>query len=97
MSGLELELRDKILARLKLVDVDPATMTAETSFFADGLGLDSVDALEIAILVEEEYGIVIKVSERDESTFGTLGQLAAFVAANRNRDLPAAAKTGAGA
>jgi acyl carrier protein len=95
MSGFEIELRDKVLARLKLLDVDPATVTAETSFFDGGLGLDSVDALEIAILIEEEYGIIIKVSERNESTFGTLGQLARFVQERLNRDLPAApAKTG---
>ena len=90
MTGFEIELRDKILKRLKLFDVDPATVTPETFLFEGGMGLDSVDALEIAILIEEDYGIVIKVSERDRSTFGSFGQLVRFVEANLHRDIPKA-------
>ncbi len=89
-SDLALELRDKLLARLELTDVDPSTVTRATPLFKDGLGLDSLDVLEISVLVEEEYGIVINVSERDRSVFGTLGDLADFVRNNLGRDRPPA-------
>lgn len=86
MSEFEAELRDKIIERLNLVDVTSDEIQADTVLFDGGLGLDSVDALEIAILIEEDYGIVIKVSERNETTFGTFGGLCRFVQDNRDRD-----------
>ena len=94
-ADLTLELRDKILARLNLADVDPATITAATPLFKDGLGLDSLDALEITVMIEELYGIVIAVSERDQAIFGTLGALAAFIEKNLGRDRPALKRPGA--
>lgn len=90
LQDLQIELRDKIIKRLNLAHVDPATITSETSLFKNGLGLDSLDALELSILIEQEYGIVIGVSERDRSVFGTLGDLAAFIEKNRNRDAKSA-------
>lgn len=85
-AALVIELREKILKRLNLPDVDPQTVSATTPLFQGGLGLDSLDALEISVLVEEEYGIVIQVAERDQAVFGTLGGLAKFVGQNRGRD-----------
>ena len=69
-------------------------MPADTPLFGNpaGLNLDSLDALEISVLIEEKYGIVIAVSEREASVFGTLGGLAGFVAKNLGRDRPQAQK-----
>jgi len=83
----ERELLGKIVERLRLRDVDPATVSRDTPLFEKGLGLDSLDALEITVLLEEEYGIVVSVAERSETIFGTLGALADFVQSNRHRDL----------
>jgi len=86
LSSLECELRDKIIARLNLRYVDAKTVTSDMPLFKEGLGLDSIDVLEIGIMVEEDYGIVIGPAERDKSVFGTLGHLAAFVSQNLRRD-----------
>lgn len=86
MTDLAHELAEKIIQRLNLDYIDGTTLTAETPLFKEGLGLDSLDALEISILIEEDYGITIAVAERGAAVFGTLGDLAAFVAANRDRD-----------
>lgn len=86
MTEFEVELRDKLIERLDLVDVDPATVESDTPLFDEGLGLDSIDALEIAVMVEEAYGIVIQTSERTRENFGTLGGLAAFIQGNMHRD-----------
>ena len=82
----ELELRDKLIKRLNLTYIDPATVHGDTVLFHDGLGLDSLDVLEIGILIEEDYGIVIGEHERTASVFGTLGTLAEFVRTNLQRD-----------
>jgi len=86
MTELETELRDKLIERLDLMDVDPGTVESDTPLFDEGLGLDSIDALEIAMMVEEEYDIVIQTSERTRENFGTLGGLASFIKENMHRD-----------
>ena len=89
MTEFENDLLKKIIERLDLEDViedQKDQITSETILFEKGLGLDSVDGLELVIMVEEVYGIVIQVSERNKSVFGTLGDLATFIQENRNRD-----------
>jgi acyl carrier protein len=85
-ANFESELLGKIVERLRLRDVDPAKVTRDTSLFENGLGLDSLDALEITVLLEEDYGIVVSVAERSETIFGTLGALSDFVQQHRGRD-----------
>ena len=87
MTALETELRDKIIERLRLDDVDVEKIDSSTLLFGEGFGLDSIDALELELMVKEEYGITILQSERNRSTFGSLGVLARFVEENRGRDL----------
>jgi acyl carrier protein len=86
LKDLEDELRRKLTERLGLGHLDPGTIASDTPLFKGGLELDSLDALEITVLVEEEYGIVIGVAERTEAVFGTLGSLAAYVRDHFQRD-----------
>ncbi|HOX44325.1 MAG TPA: phosphopantetheine-binding protein [Myxococcota bacterium] len=86
MTDLEIELRDKLIARLDLKDVDPSQITSASRLFGEDLGLDSIDALELEVMIQEHWGIQIKASERNRSTFGTLGDLARFIQANLGRD-----------
>ncbi len=86
LADLERDLAGKLVARLGLTDLPEDGLTARTPLFKGGLELDSLDALEITVLVEEEYGIVIGVAERGEAVFGTLGSLVAYVRENFRRD-----------
>jgi acyl carrier protein len=86
MTELEIELRDKLIARLDLKDLDPSQITSESRLFGADMGLDSIDALELEVMIQEHWGIQIKASERNRSTFGTLGDLARFIQANLGRD-----------
>jgi acyl carrier protein len=88
MTDFETELRDKIIERLSLDDVDRDTLTSETALFGAGLELDSIDALEIEAMIAEEYGITIIPAERSASTFASFGTLAQFVQENLHRDTP---------
>lgn len=87
MNKLDKELRDKIIERLHLEDVDVDSIKSATLLFGEGFGLDSIDALELELMIREEYGITILQSERNRSTFGSLGTLARFIEENRGRDL----------
>jgi acyl carrier protein len=85
-ANFERELLGKIVERLRLRDVDLDAVSRDTSLFENGLGLDSLDALEITVLLEEDYGIVVSVAERNETIFRTLGALSDFVQQHRGRD-----------
>ena len=86
LNDFETELRDKLIKQLNLHDIDPNSVTRDTLFFGEGLGLDSIDALEIDYMVEKEYNIKILQSERNESTFANFGKFADFIKKNINRD-----------
>jgi len=82
MDFLE-ELKANIIETLNLSDLDPSELTPETAFFADGLNLDSIDILELAVMVEELYGVSIENRELGEKVFITLGTLARYIEENR--------------
>jgi acyl carrier protein len=87
MSDFITELTNKLIENLGLEEVDTDAINKDTFLFGDdGFELDSIDAIEIEVMIKTEYGIDIKPSERNRSTFGTLGTLADFVEKNRDRD-----------
>ena len=82
MAFLE-ELTQKIMETLDLVDIDPNELNAESSFFDGGLNLDSIDILELAVMIEEDYGVAINNKELGEKVFITIGTLADYIQENR--------------
>lgn len=77
------ELKQKIIESLKLQDITPEQIDDEASLFGTGLGLDSIDALELVVLLEKEYGIVIKDIEEGRPAFRSVKTLAEFIAVKR--------------
>ena len=84
MATLEEELKDLIIDALNLEDVKPEDIDPEAPLFVEGLGLDSIDALELGVALQKKYGVKFD-SESDENKkhFASLKALAAFVEANR--------------
>ncbi|MGH1439460.1 MAG: phosphopantetheine-binding protein [Cellvibrionaceae bacterium] len=83
-SPAELKMAELLVEALNLEDVEANEIDPEEHLFGDGLGLDSIDALEIALAISQEYGLQIKAE--DESTkeaFATLRSLTAHVEANK--------------
>jgi acyl carrier protein len=82
----ELKQRLKVLLveGLRLDDVKPEDIEDAEPIFVEGLGLDSIDALELAVLVEESYGVSIPDEEVGAVAFASIDALADFVLANRN-------------
>lgn len=86
MNELESELAALIVGNLNLEDVDVATLTPDTPLYGDGLGLDSIDILEIALLVSKKYGFELRSDNPDNrKIYASFGALAAYVAEHRTR------------
>ena len=77
------ELKTKIIALFDLEDVTPDQIDDDAPLFGAGLGLDSIDALELVVLLERDYGIVIKDMEAGRPAFQSVRTLAAFIADKR--------------
>lgn len=79
------ELRELIVGALNLQDV-PADAGAQTPLYGEGLGLDSIDILEVALVVSKRYGVQLKADDdNNQQIFKSLGTLAEYVAAQRTR------------
>ena len=82
MTDLNLELKGLIIEALGLEDVTVDDIGDDQILFGDGLGLDSVDALELGLAIQKRYGIRIDAEAKDTRThFASVNALAAFVAA----------------
>lgn len=82
---LEIELKELIIDCLALEDMSPDDIASDMVLFGDGLGLDSVDALELGMALQKKYQIEVKAE--DESTrehFSTVQNLAKLVARNNS-------------
>ena len=78
-NGIRTSLKQLIVTTLNLDGLTPERIADDEPLFGSGLGLDSVDALELVVALEKEYGISIASHEVDKSVFGSLASLAGFV------------------
>ena len=84
MSDLRLELKQKIIETLDLEDIEAADIVDDEVLFVDGLGLDSIDALEVGLMLRQQYGIDLKSdSEETRQHFTSINALAALVESHR--------------
>jgi acyl carrier protein len=84
-SALQRELADLIVAALNL-DVAAGDIEPNAPLYGEGLGLDSIDILEIALVVSKQYGIQLRAdSEQNEQIFRSLRHLADYITAHRTK------------
>ncbi len=76
---LKAELKILIIETLRLEDVEPDSIKDEASLFGEGLGLDSIDALELVVAIEKHYGVLIEDEEVGVEAFASIEALADFV------------------
>jgi acyl carrier protein len=82
-SELKQRLKQLLVEGLRLDEVVPAQINDAEAIFGEGLGLDSIDALELAVLVEETFHVTIPDEEVGRVAFASIDALADFVIANR--------------
>jgi acyl carrier protein len=79
MHDLRRKLKELLIERLKFEDMTPDDINDDDPLFAGGLGLDSIDALEIVVMLETEFGIKVKNESAARDNFRSIASLAAFV------------------
>lgn len=83
MQDLIEQLKSKIVDVLMLEDVEPADIEDDAPLFGEGLELDSIDALELVVMFEKEYGIVLEDREVGKEVFQSVRSMADYVSKNR--------------
>jgi len=84
MSELNAKIKDVIIKALELEDVAPADIDDAAPLFGEGLGLDSIDALELVIAIKEEFGVsFVQNSEETRKAFASVNALAEYIATKK--------------
>ena len=85
MDNLQDILKQQIIDALNLEEVEVADIDCDAPLFGEGLGLDSIDALELIVLLERSYGIKIKDPAVGKEIFKSINVLAHYVSENRTK------------
>jgi acyl carrier protein len=85
MEALKLELKTKIIEALNLEDIAIEEINDNDPLFGEGLGLDSIDALELIVLLDKEYGIRLADPKQGKSIFESVETMAKYIEENRTK------------
>lgn len=85
MEQIIRQLKEQIIESLNLEEITPDEIDAEAPLFGDGLGLDSIDALEIILILEKNYGIRLENTAEAKPHFYSVKTLAEYIIANQKK------------
>lgn len=85
MEELIIELKKKIIEALNLEEMTPEDIDTDAPLFGEGLGLDSIDALELIVLLEKNYGIKLANPAEGKAIFKSVATIADYVSKNRKK------------
>lgn len=85
MSELKLELKEKIIEQLNLEDVGVEEIKDTDPLFGEGLGLDSIDALELIVMLDKDYGIKLADPKQGKEIFESVETMAGYIKEHRSR------------
>lgn len=83
MDELAEKLKKEIIEELNLEDVKPEDIKDDTPLFGEGLGLDSIDALEIILILERNYGIKIENPAKGKEIFHSVKTIADYIRSHK--------------
>ncbi|KAG1647288.1 3-oxoacyl-[acyl-carrier-protein] synthase 2 [Nymphon striatum] len=83
MSNLKIELKEKIIEQLNLEDIAIEEIADTDPLFGEGLGLDSIDALELIVMLDKDYGIKLADPKQGRTIFESIDSMAAYIEENR--------------
>ena len=83
MEALKTKLKQQIIEQLNLEDISVADIKDDMPLFGEGLGLDSIDALELIVLLENNYNIKLTNPEEGKSVFNSVNSMAEYIVKNR--------------
>jgi acyl carrier protein len=85
MEALKQELKEKIIDILNLEDIKLEDINDNDPLFGDGLGLDSIDALELIVMLDKDYGIKLVDPKEGKTIFQSIETMAAYIKENRTK------------
>ncbi|MBO7597189.1 MAG: acyl carrier protein [Bacteroidales bacterium] len=85
MENLISELKQRIIEALSLEEVKPEDIDSNAPLFGDGLGLDSIDALELIVVLEKYYGIKLNDAAQSKAIFKNVATMAEYISKNRTK------------
>lgn len=85
MEELKAELKNKIVEVLNLEDISVDDIQDNDPLFGDGLGLDSIDALELIVLMDKDYGIKLSDPKEGKTIFQSIETMSQYIGANRTK------------
>jgi len=78
-------LKKQIIEALNLEDITPADIQDDAPLFGEGLGLDSIDALELFMLLDKQYGIKLQNKEEGKQVFRSINTMAEYIEQHRTK------------
>ena len=85
MDELIYNLKQQIIEALNLEDMKPEDIDENAPLFGEGLGLDSIDALELIVMMDKNYGIKLKDPAQGKEIFRSVAVMADFIQKNRTK------------
>lgn len=85
MEALKQELKENIIDQLNLEDISVEEIGDNDPLFGDGLGLDSIDALELIVMLDKDYGIKLTDPKEGKAIFESVEVMATYIKANRTK------------
>lgn len=85
MEKIITELKEEIIKVLNLEDIAPDDIDNDAPLFGGGMGLDSIDALELIVLIEKNYGIKLKEPAEGKEIFKSINVMADYITKHRTR------------
>ncbi|GAA3778168.1 MULTISPECIES: phosphopantetheine-binding protein [Corallibacter] len=85
MEALKQELKENLIEQLNLEDVTVDEIADDDMLFGDGLGLDSIDALELIVMLDKTYGIKLTDPKEGRAIFESINTMAAYITEHRSK------------
>ncbi len=85
MDALKQELKENIIEQLNLEDISVDDIADDDMLFGDGLGLDSIDALELIVMLDKNYGIKLTDPKEGRAIFESIEVMAKYISENRTK------------
>lgn len=85
MGDLKTELKEKIIEQLNLEDISVDEIADTDPLFGEGLGLDSIDALELIVMLDKDYGIKLADPKEGKKIFQSIETMAAYIAERKTK------------